>query len=228
MATFEDAAEAARSLTGLSNQQKLELYSLFKQATVGDCDTKRPGFFDMTGKAKWDAWNEKKGVDKAEAEERYIDFVASLSSTSDERPKEKESWGPVFSSFAPEETTEEGDKDIFYFITDGDEQSLRSLLSSRPAEVEKADEDGMRPLHYAADRDRAGMASLLLEKGADVNAQDEDGQTALHIACENGSNSVVDVLMRAKADTELKDGNGKKAFDLASSSLLDRFSRVNM
>jgi len=38
-----------------------KLYALYKQATVGDVDGKRPGFSDMVGRAKWDAWNELKG-----------------------------------------------------------------------------------------------------------------------------------------------------------------------
>lgn len=40
---------------------QLELYGLFKQGTVGDVDTSRPGLFDLKGKAKWDAWNKQKG-----------------------------------------------------------------------------------------------------------------------------------------------------------------------
>ena len=39
--------------TGLSDGEKLLLYGLFKQAKLGDVDTKRPGFFDWTGRAKW-------------------------------------------------------------------------------------------------------------------------------------------------------------------------------
>lgn len=55
--------EAKALPSSISNDDKLELYALFKQANVGDVNTDRPGgFFDMTGKAKWDAWNKKKGL----------------------------------------------------------------------------------------------------------------------------------------------------------------------
>ena len=27
------------------------------QATIGKCNTSRPGAFDFVGRAKWDAWN---------------------------------------------------------------------------------------------------------------------------------------------------------------------------
>ena len=42
----------------LSNDELLEFYGLFKQATVGNINIDRPGFFslDWKGKAKWDAW----------------------------------------------------------------------------------------------------------------------------------------------------------------------------
>lgn len=36
-----------------TSEQKLELYSLYKQATAGDCGTPKPGFLDFGGKAKW-------------------------------------------------------------------------------------------------------------------------------------------------------------------------------
>jgi diazepam-binding inhibitor (GABA receptor modulating acyl-CoA-binding protein) len=62
----------------LSNEQKLEVYSLFKQGSIGDCNTDKPGMLDFKGKAKWDAWNGKKGTPKEEAQQSYIDLVSSL------------------------------------------------------------------------------------------------------------------------------------------------------
>lgn len=64
--------------TGLPDDKKLEIYSLFKQATVGDVNTDRPGMLDFKGKAKWDAWNGKKGTPKEEAQQQYIDLVSGL------------------------------------------------------------------------------------------------------------------------------------------------------
>ncbi|KAK3842676.1 MAG: diazepam binding inhibitor-like protein [Linnemannia gamsii] len=78
-AEFDAAAIKVKTLTvSPSNDDLLMLYALFKQATVGDNDTVRPGTFDFKGKAKWDAWTEKKGVAKEEAEKQYIALVASL------------------------------------------------------------------------------------------------------------------------------------------------------
>ena len=51
------------------------MYSLFKQATVGDCNTERPGMFDPKGKAKWDAWDGRKGMSKEDAEKAYAELI---------------------------------------------------------------------------------------------------------------------------------------------------------
>lgn len=55
---FEAAQQRLQTLkTSPGNEAKLKLYGLFKQATVGPVNTKRPGMTDFVGKAKWDAWN---------------------------------------------------------------------------------------------------------------------------------------------------------------------------
>ena len=76
---FNKAAEAVKQLpTRPSDSDMLEIYSLFKQVTVGDCNTTRPGMLDFAGKAKWDAWNAKKGMTKEDAEAKYIAKVKQL------------------------------------------------------------------------------------------------------------------------------------------------------
>ncbi|KAF9542869.1 Acyl-CoA-binding domain-containing protein 1 [Mortierella hygrophila] len=78
-AEFDAAAAKIKELTtSPSNDNLLELYALFKQATVGDNNTERPGTFDFKGKAKWDAWTKKQGISKEEAEKEYIKLVAEL------------------------------------------------------------------------------------------------------------------------------------------------------
>ena len=60
------------------NMTLLKLYALFKQGSSGDVDGSRPGFTDMVGRAKWDAWNELKGQSQDEAKQNYIDLIESL------------------------------------------------------------------------------------------------------------------------------------------------------
>ena len=59
--------------TAPSNEDKLALYGLFKQATIGDNNTPQPGFLALTEKAKWNAWNSRKGLSKEEAMKKYIE-----------------------------------------------------------------------------------------------------------------------------------------------------------
>ncbi|XP_053676969.1 acyl-CoA-binding protein homolog [Anopheles nili] len=77
---FNEAAEKVKSFTKRpSDSELLELYALFKQATVGDNETEKPGMFDLKGKAKWQAWTDRKGVAKDAAMEAYIKLVDELS-----------------------------------------------------------------------------------------------------------------------------------------------------
>ena len=65
---FEDAQKRVKTLTEApSNDELLELYALYKQATVGDVSGSRPGMMDFKGRAKFDAWTKKKGTAKEAA-----------------------------------------------------------------------------------------------------------------------------------------------------------------
>lgn len=61
-----------------SNDTLLELYGLYKQATVGDVTGSRPGMLDMVGRAKYDAWAKLKKTGKEDAMKRYIALVGTL------------------------------------------------------------------------------------------------------------------------------------------------------
>lgn len=61
------------------NQTLLKIYGLYKQATTGDNGEKKPGFGDMVGRAKWDAWNALKGTSQDDARQQYVELIRSLS-----------------------------------------------------------------------------------------------------------------------------------------------------
>lgn len=76
---FEAAVADSKKLAERpSSDVLLQLYALYKQATAGDVEGKRPGFTDMVGRAKYDAWAAVKGVANDDAMKRYIDLVTSL------------------------------------------------------------------------------------------------------------------------------------------------------
>jgi acyl-CoA-binding protein len=77
---FEAAVANSKSLTERpDNATLLKIYALYKQATQGDNAEKKPGFTDMVGRAKWDAWNNMKGTSADAAMQQYIDLIESLS-----------------------------------------------------------------------------------------------------------------------------------------------------
>ena len=79
-ARFEQAVAHSKNLTERpDNATLLKLYALFKQGSIGDNTEKKPGFGDMVGRAKWDAWNGMKGTDTDAAMQQYIELIESLS-----------------------------------------------------------------------------------------------------------------------------------------------------
>ncbi|AVT02548.1 acyl-CoA-binding protein [Paracidovorax avenae] len=63
-AAFEAAVAQSKNLSERpDNPTLLKIYALYKQATAGDNAEARPGFSDVVGRAKWDAWTKLKGTD---------------------------------------------------------------------------------------------------------------------------------------------------------------------
>ena len=78
-AQFETAVAESKQLPEKpDNMTLLQIYALYKQATAGDVEGKRPGFTDMVGRAKYDAWDGLKGKSSDEAMQEYIDLIESL------------------------------------------------------------------------------------------------------------------------------------------------------
>ena len=76
---FEAAVASSKNLSERpDNATLLKIYGLYKQATAGDNADKKPGFGDMVGRAKWDAWNGFKGTATDAAQQQYIDLIESL------------------------------------------------------------------------------------------------------------------------------------------------------
>ncbi len=76
---FEKASKDVHTLKERpGNDILLNLYSLHKQASVGDVNGEEPGMFDFIAKAKYNAWATKKGLTTDEAMQQYVDLVNSL------------------------------------------------------------------------------------------------------------------------------------------------------
>ena len=77
-ARFEQAQARIKPVTGLGNDTLLELYALYKQATAGDATGPRPGFTDLRGRAKHDAWAKRTGMTRDAAMTAYVALVDRL------------------------------------------------------------------------------------------------------------------------------------------------------
>lgn len=80
MSSFEEVAQKIKDQKPeLSNEQKGEIYGLFKQATIGDVNIEKPGLLSgFEARGKWDAWDAKKGLSQDDAKQAYVDFVTPL------------------------------------------------------------------------------------------------------------------------------------------------------
>jgi acyl-CoA-binding protein len=78
-AAFQAAVAASKQLLEKpDNMTLLKIYALYKQSTEGDAEGKRPGFGDLVGRAKFDAWAGVKGLSNDEAMQQYTDLIESL------------------------------------------------------------------------------------------------------------------------------------------------------
>ena len=78
-AQFDQALADSKNLPERpDNMTLLKIYALYKQASAGDAEGKRPGFTDMVGRAKFDAWEGLKGSSKDEAMQQYVDLIEEL------------------------------------------------------------------------------------------------------------------------------------------------------
>lgn len=80
---FEDAVEKVNKLkntsSNFSNEDLLQLYAYYKQATIGDINIEQPSIINYTNYLKWNAWNDLRGLTKKTAMKKYIKYVDKLS-----------------------------------------------------------------------------------------------------------------------------------------------------
>ncbi|EGO05220.1 hypothetical protein SERLA73DRAFT_174236 [Serpula lacrymans var. lacrymans S7.3] len=214
---FENAAaylSSSSSPSGISNSTKLELYGLFKCLTISPIPTgSRPSIFDITGRAKWDAWKSAGTVYQSrgsDAEKRYLEIAQGLG------------W---VQGAAPDAPTKNEDADMSDDIWDSDLEGgspakgggggLGNHVSSIAPPSQNT--NGTKTLHDVAISGDAQKVSAFFEANpqTDVNERDEYGYTALHLACDRGSLEVVEVLLSNGADPNIKDLDDFTASELA-------------
>jgi len=75
---FDEAVAQAMKLAPQPPEVMMEAYGLFKQATQGDVQGRRPGTIDFKGQMKYDAWATRRGMSREDAEAAYVELVKRL------------------------------------------------------------------------------------------------------------------------------------------------------
>ncbi|XP_003385934.1 PREDICTED: acyl-CoA-binding domain-containing protein 1-like [Amphimedon queenslandica] len=236
---FQRAAERMRSNTNLqlSDEQRLELYGYYKQATEGPCTSRKPGFFDFTGKAKWEAWNKLGTLSSSKAKEQYVRLVDGIDPRWRDSDKDEEKShssgnrsnlaGPVVSRMAVKEGEEdkltELQKKIIDWSTEGNVERVKECIANGES-TETKDENGMTPLHWACDRGYIDIVECLIQNGADVQAKDNDEQTPLHYATSCGHRDVALFLIKSGANVTAIDNTGQSPVDVCEQNIKDIFN----
>ncbi|KAJ3022634.1 acyl-CoA binding domain-containing protein 6 [Thoreauomyces humboldtii] len=235
IALAEDFAGASAFLSSplevkLPNEVLLEIYALYKVATVGKCDAPRPGYFEFTAKAKWDAWTAESETSREEAMRRYVEIARNEAGWTPGAVNANTASEPTFKGEAsdhqvgvtvstlanPRQSIEESQKTVWNWVEEGRVDKVMQLLDSKATRIDVTDDHGMSLLHWAADRGHADLTRKLLERGSDVNARDNEGQTALHLGVVVENEDIVRTLVAAGADLTLKDELGDSPEDCAS------------
>ncbi len=76
---FEQAVARSKTLSNRpDNPTLLRIYALYKQATLGDVQGEQPGFVDLVGRAKYDAWASLRGKSSQQAMIAYSALIDRL------------------------------------------------------------------------------------------------------------------------------------------------------
>jgi hypothetical protein len=192
---------------------------LYKYLTVAPVpQNPRPSLFDLTGRAKWDAWSNTGKVyagNGPDAEKKYLDVARQLG------------WVPGSGVVNdPQDKEEVWDEDLGVSISLSSTDSKGGMggsVSAMAGSRDEGNDTGGQVLHaFAIQGDMNKISRFLVENSSvDVNQRDEyvrltlpcrspsddiplQGYTALHLACDRGSLPVVKVLIKHGADAAMK------------------------
>ncbi len=104
---------------------------------------------------------------------------------------------------------------LFLAIRNGDQETLRALLTEAPQLVAARNERGTPPLTLATYLDNLEATKILLSAGAEIDAADVSG-TALMGVCFKGYLELARLLLASGADVNAKNGNGTTALHYAA------------
>jgi diazepam-binding inhibitor (GABA receptor modulating acyl-CoA-binding protein) len=175
---FTLSAEFIKQSQVSDNASKLRIYSLYKQATQGDCGTPQPQMFDLVGRSKWGAWNGLRGMTKSDAMAYYIKTVSEVDPSISQKicmhfedeqgnpdlpgpPPQKAKSGSTGISYRKVEQVDYSDEYSHpYFKPIEKLQDIEDI--SHELLLQKNNEPAVYPLHFAIDKERADLVGKFL------------------------------------------------------------------
>jgi acyl-CoA-binding protein len=220
---------------GVSDDAKLKLYGLFKQASSGDCAVPRPSVIEFVALAKWKSWRELQGMPRARARRMYAEQVDALApgwnrlrerelaamraEAEVEASKGGKSMAPAVSTLAavpdkPESELTAGEV-LLELAAGGDAAALVAALGSQHPDA-VCGEGRETLLHMACDRGCEASARALVGRGASVEARDVDGMTPLAYALMSDHDDLARVLVaELGADPGAVDESGQSVLEVS-------------
>ncbi|XP_053660238.1 uncharacterized protein LOC128709272 [Anopheles marshallii] len=223
--SFTKASKFLEHSTDLFKQEQLlQFYGLYKQATVGPCNIPKPAIYSMAARAKWYAWDKVKALDPIAAKMEYVRLMDELAPNWCEKSASDVAWVSVsrpkrLSESLPDETN----KSLIDRIKEDDLDGVRNMIlhEDSTVSVNVLDHEGLAAIHWAADRGNVDiLASLLTIDGIDINLQGGDGQTALHYASSCGNIECLKLLLKHGADRSIRDEEGETCSDVAYNQVI--------
>jgi hypothetical protein len=102
----------------------------------------------------------------------------------------------------------------------GDEVTLKYILSLDCQSVDCLDSRLQTPLFLAVCRNQFTNVKILVERGANLDLQNIVGNTALHVAVSHGFSPIIEYLIRNGADVNLKNRRNMKPVQMTSTTTI--------
>jgi acyl-CoA-binding protein len=199
---FEAAARDSKHFKALSNGEKLVLYSLYKQSTIGNAPMDQPQHtWNVVERAKHSSWARIRGMSKNAAMLHYIQAIQQLQT----------------GSSTDNATTADDGMEMLMEDMEGAEGLMGNTKPSSMANNEEDNGDGYQgqdltlaqQVLRAASQNNVTILAALLERNPELaNHRDEDGQSALHLAADKGASQALELLLQAGADGNAADADG--------------------
>jgi acyl-CoA-binding protein len=207
---FEKAIALSSSLKGLTDDDKLLLYGLYKQATIGDAPESGPLLtMSIQAFAKRGAWSKFRGMSRTTAMFHYIQAIEELNHY-DEEENSSEQKNIQFSNKPssgcmgqqPSVLIDDDDQDI---QCDQDSSSLDTKFLRA---IAKAQETTHSATTSTIRNDVLAQMQQYLDLGANLHAADNQGVTALHLCADRGFMEGVKLLLHRGANPNATDYDG--------------------